>query len=428
MLLALFGTLAVTLILTVPIGLCLGIASLATIVVVYPGTNMVDMLAQNMVTAMDSYALMAIPFFMLAGILMEKTGIADKLIDVAEALVGPVHGGLGMAAVLAAMFFAAISGSGPAVVAALGSIMIPTMKERGYAPEYSGALIAASSTIGPVIPPSIPMIIYGATVGVSVTKLFAAGLIPGILMGVSLMIYNYIVSKKRGYVGKERGGGGKWVLGVLKEGIWALLMPLIILGGIYAGLFTPTEAAVVGCLYGAIVGVVVYRQLTFKTFGEALIEAAIMSATVMIVMGGATTFGRILTMERVPEMIASGMLGLSNNKYVVMLLINLVLLVAGMFLDTISAVILLSPIFLPIILDLGFDPVHFGIIMTVNLCIGMLTPPLGVNVFVAQTISKVSFEDIVKNVLPMIAILIIALTLIVLIPQLTLFIPNLIGL
>lgn len=428
MLLALFGTLAICLFITVPISLSLGISSMVTIMAVYPETNMLDMLAQNMVTSMDSYALMAIPFFMLVGILMDKTGISESLIGVAEAIVGPVHGGLGMAAVLAAMFFAAISGSGPAVVAALGSILIPTMRDRGYPSDYSGALIAASSTIGPVIPPSIPMIIFGATVGVSVTKLFAAGFLPGILMGISLMVYNYYVSKKNDYKGKDRKGGIIWVLIEFKKGIWALAMPIIILGGIYSGFFTPTEAAVVGCVYALIVGIFIYHELTMKKFMDSLLEAALMSATVMIVMGGATTFGRILTMERIPELIATSMLNLSESPYIIMLLINMVLIIAGMFIDTISSVILLSPIFVPIITAIGFDVVHFGIIMTVNLCIGMLTPPLGVNVFVAQTIAQTSYESIVKNVLPMILILIGVLALLVIFPGISLFLPNLMGL
>jgi len=428
MLLALFGTLAICLVLTVPISLSLGIASMATIMTVYPGTNMMDMLAQNMVTAMDSYALMAIPFFMLVGILMDKTGIAKSLIDVAEAFVGPIHGGLGMAAVLAAMFFAAISGSGPAVVAALGSIMIPTMKERGYPEDYSGALIAASSTIGPVIPPSIPLIIYGATIGVSVTKLFAAGFLPGVLMGMGLMIYNYFIAKKEGFKGKPREGGMKWILKECRNGLWALVMPIIILGGIYSGFFTPTEAAVVGCVYAILVGFFIYRELNMKKFIDSLLEAALMSATVMVVMGGATTFGRILTMERVPEIIANTMLSLSDNAYIIMLLINVVLLIAGMFIDTISSVILLAPIFVPIITKLGFDVTHFGIIMCINLCIGMLTPPLGVNVFVAQAISQVSFESIVRRVLPMIAILIAVLTVVVLFPNISLLLPGIMGL
>lgn len=428
MLVVLFGALAVCLVLTVPIGMCLAITSGATIAVTYPGTNMMNMLAQSMVTSMDSFPLMAIPFFMLVGLLMDKTGIAKSLVDVGEAIAGPVPGGLGHAAIIASMFFSAISGSGPAVVAAIGAIMIPTMKTRGYDTDYSASLVASASTIGPVIPPSIPLIIFGATVGVSVTKLFAAGFLPGILMGISLMVMNHIISKKRGYKGVPRGGGFLWVLKKCKEGIWAIIMPIIVLGGIYAGFFTPTESAVVGVVYSIIVGIAVYHKLTLKGFVESLAEAALMSATVMIIMGGATTFGRILTMEKVPEMLANAMLSLTENRWIIMLLINLVFVLAGMFLDTISSVVLLSPLFVPIVVALGFDVVHFGIIMCINLCIGFLTPPVGINLFVAQSIGKVSLESIIKETIPFLWVLLGVLVLVIIFPQISLIIPKLLGL
>lgn len=423
----LFGTLAVCLIFTVPIAISLAISTIGVIIAGY-NPNMLNMLAQAMVTSVDSYPLMAIPFFMLLGIFMEKTGIAQGLIDLAEACIGGITGGLGAAAVVACMFFAAISGSGPACVAAIGSIMIPAMSQKGYDNAYAGALLAAGSTVGPVIPPSIPMIVYGATVGVSVTGLFAGGVIPGIMMGLSLIILNYFTSKKRGY-GKVKLEGSKISkMAQLKKSIWAIIMPVIVLGGIYAGIFTPTESAVIGVFYAMFVGKFIYKELSLQKFKDGLLEAAQLSATVMIVMGGASTFGRILTMEKVPALLTEFLLGVSNTPFVVLLMINLILLVAGMFIDTISNVILFAPLLVPIIKALGYDVSYFGVLMCVNLCIGFLTPPLGVNLFVAQSVAGTSLEAVIKNVMPMLFVLVAVLILLILFPQLTLFLPNLMGL
>jgi len=420
----LFGSLFICLFLTVPIAISLAISTLVVIVNGHP--NMLNMLAQAMVTSVDNYALMAIPFFMLLGIIMEKAGIARSLIDLADAFVGSKPGGLGTAAIVACMFFAAISGSGPACVAAIGTIICPSMKKQGYDADYCGALVAAGSTIGPVIPPSIPLIVYGATIGVSVTGLFASGVIPGILMGLVLILYNKFVSKKRGYRGTDAENVNK--LKVLKGSIWAILMPVIVLGGIYAGFFTPTEAAVVGVVYSIAVGVFVYRELTFKKFLDSLLEAAILSATVMIVMGGASTFGRILTLEKVPTLLTNLLYGVSSNPIIIMLMINFILLIAGMFIDTTSNIILFAPLFCPIVSALGYNLIYFGLVMCVNLCIGFLTPPLGVNLFVGQKVSGGTFEGVVKEVLPMILLLTLLLVVVIAFPQLTLFLPKLMGL
>ena len=420
----LFGSLFICLFLTVPIAISLAISTLVVIVNGHP--NMLNMLAQAMVTSVDNYALMAIPFFMLLGIIMEKAGIARSLIDLADAFVGSKPGGLGTAAIVACMFFAAISGSGPACVAAIGTIICPSMKKQGYDADYCGALVAAGSTIGPVIPPSIPLIVYGATIGVSVTGLFASGVIPGILMGLVLILYNKFVSKKRGYRGTDAENVNK--LKVLKGSIWAILMPVIVLGGIYAGFFTPTEAAVVGVVYSIAVGVFVYRELTFKKFLDSLLEAAILSATVMIVMGGASTFGRILTLEKVPTLLTNLLYGVSSNPIIIMLMINFILLIAGMFIDTTSNIILFAPLFCPIVSALGYNLIYFGLVMCVNLCIGFLTPPLGVNLFVGQKVSGGTFEGVVKEVLPMILLLTLLLGVVIACPQLSLFLPKLMGL
>ena len=422
------GVLFLCLICTVPIAVSLGLSCIATFSLVNGGGNMIQMLAQSTVTSMDSFSLMAIPFFMLVGSLMEHGGIAKKLVNVAEMLTGAMPGGLGMAAIVASIFFAAISGSGPATAAAIGGIMIGAMTAQGYSKGYSGALIAAGSTIGPVIPPSIPMIMYGVTIGVSVSYMFIAGIIPGLLMGVALMIYNYFESRKRGYKGTEskaRTMGERAT--VFKEAIPAILMPVIILGGIYSGIFTPTESAVIGVVYAILVAVFVYHQLTWKTFCQAMFDATITSATIMVLFGAANTFGRILTMNNVPTMITQWMLSLTSSKALIMLMINIALLIIGMFLDTISSIVLFGPIFAPIAIAIGYDPLHFGIIMVINLCIGMITPPMGGNLFVAQRVSKTTFEEIFKDTLPMIIVLYVLLVVLVVFPEITMFLPRLLG-
>lgn len=325
------------------------------------------------------------------------------------------------------MLFAAISGSGPACVAALGGILIPAMVRRGYSTEYAAATTASAGTIGPVIPPSIPMIVYAVSAGTSVTALFLGGVGPGILMGLIMVFYNFLISKKRGYKGTPRGGGFLWVLKQVWKGLPALLMPVIVLGGIYSGLATPTESAVLGVIYTLIVGFFVFRTLNFKLLKEALVEAAMMSAPVMFLLGGAAVFGRLLTLQRIPELLATAMLGLSDSKYVVMLLIMAFLLVAGMFIDTTSNIVLFAPLFCPIAQKLGLDLVYFGILMVVNLCIGFLTPPLGVNLFVAKNISGAPLGGLVKELMPYIGILVLALVLMVFFPQIVMFLPNLVG-
>ncbi|HHW07217.1 MAG TPA: TRAP transporter large permease [Clostridia bacterium] len=423
----LFGAIAAGLILTVPIAVTLALSSALALIVFYPGSPLFSMLSQNMVITADSFSLMAIPFFMLCGELMGKTDIANRLVRVGEAVIGSVAGGLGMAAIVACVLFAAISGSGPATVAAIGAIMIPAMSKRGYSADYTAALVAGGSTIGPVIPPSIPMIVYGATVGVSVIGMFTAGIVPGIIMGVALMFYNYFVSKKRGYLGMPREGGFLWVLKQCWDAKWALLMPIIVLGGIYGGFFTPTESAVVGCVYAILVGLFVTKDLNWKVFTECLEEAAILSAIVMIVLGGANTFGRLLTIERIPEMITAWMLGVTQSPLGIMLICMGILLIGGMFMDTISNIVLLAPLLVPIIKNVGWDPMFFGVVMTINLCIGFLTPPLGVNLFVAQGIAGVSFEAIVKQVVPIIIVLCLVLLLFILVPEIVMFLPRLLG-
>lgn len=410
---------------TVPIALSLGISTLGVFATQFPSMPMANNLAQAMITSADSFPLMAIPFFMLVGTLMEKTGIARRRVDIASILTGDTPGGLGMAAIVASMFFAAISGSGPATAAAIGGIMLPAMIEQRYSRSYSVGIVSGASIIGPIIPPSIPMIMYGVTVGVSVTKMFTAGFIPGFMLGGGLCLYNYFVSKKRGYRGNTVTMTRKEKINTFKGAIPAILMPVIVLGGIYGGIFTPTECSVVGVVYTLLVGKFVYHELTLKKLKESLVEAAITSATIMIIFGPATTFGRLLTIGKIPTMVTDAMLSFSTNKYVIMLIINVLLLIIGMFIDTNSSIVLFAPLFVPILTSLGYDIYYVGVIMVVNLCIGMLTPPLGANLFVAMRIGNISLEEALKEAMPVIGVEILILAVMILCPWLITFLPNL---
>lgn len=421
----LIGLLFLLLFLTVPIFASLAIATLAVFMAYFPGQAMDFMLAQSMVKSCDSFALMAIPFFMLVGTLMSKTGLAQKLVRVAEVFTGDSAGGLGTAAMVASMLFAAISGSGPATAAAIGGIMIPAMVKQGYGKEYSCALLASGSTIGPIIPPSIPMIMYAVTIGCSTTTLFMAGIVPGLMMGIGLIIYNKIISRRCNYRGQEGAAGGKEKLQALQSGLGALLMPVIVLGGIYSGIFTPTESAVVGVAYSLLVSKFIYKSLTWDGLKEAFVDAAITSATIMILFGGANTFGRILTLGNIPGIISGGILSLTSSKIVIMLLINVLLLMVGMFIDTNSSVILFAPIIVPILTQLGYHEIFIGVMMVVNLCIGMLTPPLGPNLFITMKIGGVSLEKVLPFAIVQIIILYVVLAVMIIFPDTVLVLPKL---
>ena len=420
-------SLLIGLALSVPVAIAMASACAIVFLAFYPGGNMLQLLAQAMITTADSFPLMAIPFFMLVGTIMSRAGLADEIINVGEAVTGSRPGGLGSATIIACMIFAAISGSGPAVVAALGVILVPAMIKRGYDPAYAGTIVAAGATIGPVIPPSIPMIIYSVIAGTSVVSMFAAGVGPGILMGASLIFVNYYVSKKRGYKGMERQGGTKWVLEQCWRAKWALFLPILILGGIYGGVFTPTEAAVVGVVYSLFTGSVIYRQLSFKKIFDAMVEAGLLSCLSMFILGGATTFGRLMTMERIPQTLAAAMLSITSSPFILMTLIMIFLLITGMFIDTTSNVVLFTPLFLPIAKELGYSPVLFGVVMTMNLCLGMITPPVGVNLYVAQGICSAPFDKLIKESIPLIIALVISIVLTIIFPSIALFVPKLLG-
>lgn len=405
----LFGSFVVLLLLTVPIGYAIGIASMIAIYFYSDIPMMV--IAQKAITGVDSFPLLAIPFFMLAGNLMSSGGIARRLVNFFDALIGHVTGGLGMVTIVVCMFFAAISGSAVATVSAVGAFMIPQMVAHGYDKSFSAALTAAAGTIGVIIPPSIPFVIYGVVSGTSITNMFTAGFLPGVMMGVALMVVCYLVSKKNGYKGKERASTAGEIWAAFREAVWAILSPVIILGGIYSGFFTPTEAAVVSVVYSFVVGVFVYKELDWKGAYQSFKDAIIVNGATTFMVGFSTVFAAFLTMAQIPRMVADGILSLTDNGIVIFLVINILLLAVGMFIDNIPATIILTPILLPICTGVGMHPITFGIMLTMNLAIGFCSPPYGINLFVATAISGVSLEHIVKQIIkPLIALLIVLLT------------------
>ena len=407
----------ILLMLSVPIGYAIGIATLITLI---SFSNIpITMIAQNAVAGVDSFPLLAIPFFMLAGNLMSSGGIAKRLVDFFESIIGHITGGLGMVTVVVCMFFAAISGSAVATVSAVGAFMIPEMVKHGYSKSFSAALTAAAGTIGVIIPPSVPFVIYGVVSGSSITDLFTAGFLPGILMGVALIIICYIVSKKNGYKGTDKKISLKDILISFKKAFWAILSPVIILGGIYSGKFTPTEAAVISVVYSFVVGVFIYKELDFKGAYTAFKDAIVVNGATTFMVGLSTAFAALLTMEQIPAKIASFILSISNNSFIVLLLINIFLLLVGMFIDNIPATIILTPILLPIAISFGMSPITFGIMLTMNLAIGFCTPPYGIDLFVASAISKVGIDEISKQILKMIVSLIIVLLLVTYIKPVT---------
>lgn len=413
----LFLLLAILITISVPIGIALG---MATLIVMATMSNVpLVTISQNAFAALDSFPLMAIPFFILAGNLMEHSGISKRLLDFADSLVGFITGGLSVVTILTSMFFAAISGSGPATVSAIGTFMIPAMEEEGYDPAFAAALTSASGSIGVIIPPSIPFVIYAVAVGGSITDLFIAGIIPGILIGFALIITSCLIAKKHGWKGDGKKFSISEVFKRFRSSFWALLMPVIILGSIYKSIATPTEAAIIGVVYAVIVGRYVYKELELKDIYTALKDTATINGATSFMVGLSSSFAAYLTMEQIPVKIATSMLSLTDNATVIMLLILVFLLIVGCFIDNISSCIILAPIFLPIAVQSGFNVVHFGVIMTVALSIGFVTPPYGANLFVASGISGVSIERISKRILPLIIAMVIVLLLVTFIPAIS---------
>ena len=408
----------------VPISFALGLVSLGALS--YQDFNLLIVI-QRMFGGVDSIALIAIPLFMLSGELMFRGGMSKRLVDFADTLLGHFPSGLAMVSILACMFFAAITGSAIAATAAIGGIMIPLMKEKGYDYTFSAPLLACGGSIGPIIPPSIPLLVYGTLANVSVGALFIGGIIPGILMGIGLMIYCYIIGKKRHYVGREKAASFHEILSTGKDTVLALFMPIIIIGGIMSGIFTPTESGAVAVFYSLVVSVFIYHEMDWKTFWEALVNSAKSSGQVLVVVACASLFTWVITVNQVPQSVTAFLQQAIHNKYMLLLVINIILLIAGTFIDTTSAIVIFAPLFIPLVKAMGIDLIHFGMIIAVNLTIGMCTPPLGVCLFVSGSIAKISLKEQMHDLVPMLGVLLVVLLLVTYVPELPLFLPRIFG-
>lgn len=426
----LIGFLFVFVFLGFPIAFALGI-SCCLYVAVY-GTVGISLVVESFLNGTNSFTLLAIPFFILSGELMISGGISQRLINFCMSLVKDRPGGLAIVTIIASMFFAAISGSGPATVACIGGIMIPQMVRAGYSKEFSTACAAAGGSLGPIIPPSILFLLYGVATNTSVAKLFMAGVIPGILMGIAMIIIARKISIKEKYVPSAEVNAelqqvyAKGFWHNFREAIWALLVPIIILGGIYTGIFSPTEASVVACVYALFAGGFIYKELTLKSLPGVFFRAA-KGCSFIVIISFSTAFAKLLTLEGVTAAIADGVLSVTSNKYIILILINLLLLVVGMIMDAAPATIILSPILLSIVQPLGVDPIQLGVIIVMNLSIGMITPPVGINLFVGCKISKIQLESTLKYAMKLLIYMLVVLVLVTYLPPVSLFLPNLLG-
>jgi C4-dicarboxylate transporter DctM subunit len=437
----LFGTFFALLGIGSPIAVALGISALASFV--FLGENPIK-LVQIAFTSVGSFPLMALPAFILAGALMEAAGISKRLVAVAETFAGPFTGGLAAATVFACLFFGAISGSGPATTAAVGMLMIPAMAQRGYAKDYAAAVTASGGSLGIIIPPSIPMVIFGISAlgmqppveavarhgsfaTVSIPKLFVAGVLPGLLMAASLLAMNYVLSRRNGYSGAAEGWSAGAIGRAVRQGKWSILAPAVILGGIYSGLFTPTEAAIVAIFYTIFIGFCVHRELEWRHIGQCLETTTWITGRVLLILFTATAFGRLLVENRIPATIAEAMLSATDNLYVLWTIIILFLLFVGMFMETLAAILILTPVLLPVGYNLGIDPTHFGIVVICTLAVGFQTPPLGENLFVSSGVSNTSIERIFVKIIPFTIMNIIAVFLIAFFPGIALWLPRQMG-
>jgi tripartite ATP-independent transporter DctM subunit len=409
-----------------PVAWSIALSSLLTIITSIPGLPAVTTIAQRMGTGLDSFALLAIPFFILSGQLMTHGGIADRLIGFAKTLVGAFPGGLALINIIAAMLMGAIAGSAMASASAMGTILGPEMEKEGYSKEYGAAVNITSATIGLVIPPSNVLIVYSlASGGVSIAALFLAGYIPGILTGLFLMIVAAIWAKRKGY--KTAGTSSfKEIIRTFIISFPSLLLLFIVIGGIVAGFFTATEASAIAVLYTFLLGMI-YKEIQLKDLPKILLESSKTSAIVMLLIAASMSMSWILSYENIPQNLSDLLLSISDNKIIILLIINLLLLFVGIFMDMTPAVLIFTPIFLPVVKSLGIDPIQFGIIMVLNLCIGLCTPPVGSVLFVGIGIAKTSIEKVIKPLLPLFAAMVVALILITFFPQLTLWLPNLFG-
>ncbi|TJZ80719.1 TRAP transporter large permease [Paracoccus hibiscisoli] len=413
----LFGLLLLLLLVGVPVAFALGLAAIATI---WQGELMPMLIVpQEMIRSINSFPLLAIPFFILAGNLMQSGGISQRLVAFSRTLVGSLNGGLAMVAIVTSAFFAAISGSGAATTAAVGAILIPAMVAQGYSASYAAANQAASGALGVIIPPSIPLILYAISANQSVGDMFAAGFLPGFVVVGGLMIFAWLHALRHPAV-RDAPAGMKEILHAGWKAVLALLMPPLILGGIYGGVVTPTEAAVIAVAYSLIVGVVIYREMPLSALPTILRDSAITSAVVLSIIATAGLYGRIILSLQVPAALSEFVIGAINSPWLFIILVNVLLLFVGMFLEAAAAILIFTPILLPIAINFGIHPVHFGIIMVVNLAMGMFTPPVGLNLFIASSLSRVSIARLSVAVLPFVALMLAILMIISFVPWLSL--------
>ena len=408
----------------IPICFSLGLVSVFGMV---QGATPMIVVIQRLFTGADSTALIAIHLFILSGGLMVQGGISNRIVSFADALIGHFPSGLALVSILACMFFAAITGSAIAATAAIGGIMIPIMREKNYEDTFSAPLIACGGSIGPIIPPSIPLLLYGTMANVSVGKLFIGGFIPGIIMGAGLMLYSYMVGKKRRYVGREKRASREEILKTGKDALLALIMPIIIIGGILSGIFTATESGAIACAYAIIIGGFVYKELKWKNMFSLLVDCAKSTGQVLVVVACASLFTWVITVAQVPQTVSALLSESIHSSVLLLLIINIILLIAGTFIDTTSALVIFTPLFLPLVQAMGIDLIHFGLVMAVNMTIGMCTPPLGVCLFVSGSIAKVSLKDQMRDLVPMLGVLLVVLMIITYIPQTVTFLPELLG-
>jgi C4-dicarboxylate transporter, DctM subunit len=405
-----------------PICFSLGIVSMIGIIMSgFP----IEVFAQKAFSGIDTFSLIAVPLFIMSGELMGKGGVSRRMIEFSRSLVGHIHGSLAIVAVIACMLFAAVTGAALAASVAIGGILIVPMVEDGYDKGFIASLIATAGSIGPIIPPSITLVLYGVITNTSIASLFIGGVVPGVLMGMSLIIYCYFISKKRNYMGAKKGQVSiKGILSTGRSAILALLMPVIIIGGIIGGIFTPTEAAGIAVVYALLLGGGIYRELKWSDLPNILKNTAVTTGTLFFIVSSARVFMWYLTINQLPQQLADFMIGVIDNKYVLLAVINIILLFSGTFIDTISNVVIFVPLFLPLVEHFDINLIHFGVVVAVNLTIGMCTPPLGISIFATASIAKIKVTEMFKDLFPQIALLIGVLILITYIPETVLFVVN----
>jgi C4-dicarboxylate transporter DctM subunit len=422
MLMALASTLVICFLINVPIGFALGMAALASLLA--SGSMPIAMIPQRMVAGANSFPLLAIPFFMLAGAIMERGGVSRRIVSLASALVGHITGGLAAVSIVACTFFAAISGSTPATAAAVGGLTIPEMEKRGYARSYASAVVASASCLGVIIPPSITMVIFGIVANVSVGQLLIGGILPGLFLSFILLCVNYVRSRQLGYpTENRRTWRERWK--TFADAVWGLMMPVIILGGIMTGVFTPTESAAIAVVYGLFVSFFIYRELGLRDLVPIFYKASLNSAMIMLLIAAASPFGWIMTIEQVPQIASTAILGMSSNMYVIYILMLVIYLILGTFMETGAIILLVVPIFAPIAEHLGIDMIQFGVVTVIALAIGMATPPVGIALFATCGIADITIGQLTRKIIPFLVALIVGLFILAFVPAISTFLPEL---